>query len=141
MMKINPLHALTVPAVAIGIFVLWRAFHHDVNNLPVVDEQPPGKYFLLLKETGSGQHDAAIVIKSDDGKKIVLPGVAKGDINSPVNNQRLITFSSTSKGCEGSVVELLQYGGSVKVIGPVSVDPSCSLDQELPENTVLKNFK
>ena len=140
MMKINPLHALTVPAVAIGIFVLWRAFHHDVNDLPVVDEQPPGKYFLLLKETGYGQHDAAIVIKSDDGKKTVLPGVAKGDINSPVINQRLITFSSTSKECEGTVVELLQTGGSVKVIGPVSVDPGCSLDQELPENTVLKKL-
>lgn len=139
-MKINPLHALSVPAVAIGVFVLWRAFHHDVNDLPAVDKEPPGKYFLLLKETGSGEHDAAIVVKSDDGKKTVFPGVAKGDINGPVSNQRLITFSSTSKECEGTVVELLQYAGSVKVIGPVSVDPSCSLDQELSENTVLKKL-
>ncbi|APC19475.1 hypothetical protein BLL42_27460 (plasmid) [Pseudomonas frederiksbergensis] len=139
-MKVNPLFALSAPAVIIGAFVLWRVFHHDVSDLAAVDAQPPGKYFLLLKETGSGQHDAAIVVKSADGKQTILPGVAKGDINSPVGNQRLITYSPTSKGCEGIVIELLQFGGSVKAMGLGRIDPGCALNQELTEGTVLKKL-
>ncbi|MCP1515552.1 hypothetical protein [Pseudomonas rhodesiae] len=135
---VNPLFALSVPAVAIAVLVLWRSFHHDVSDLSAVDKQPPGKYFLLLKETGTGQHDAAIVVKSSDSKKTVFPGIAKGDINSPVANQRLITFSPTGEGCEGDVVDLYQAGGTVTVIG--SIDPSCSLHQELANDTVLKKL-
>ena len=137
-MHVNPLYALSVPVVAIAVLVLWRSFHHDVSDLSAVDKQPPGKYFLLLKETGTGQHDAAIVVKSSDGKKNVFPGVAKGDINSPVANQRLITYSPTSEGCEGNVVELYQAGGTVTVIG--SIEPSCALYQELGNATVLKKL-
>ena len=82
MMKINPLHAFTVPAIAFGIFVRWRVFHHDVSDLAAVDKQPTGRYFLLLKG-GAGQHDAAIVVKTADGKQSELPGVAKGASTAP----------------------------------------------------------
>lgn len=135
---VNPFYALSVPVVAIAVLVLWRSFHHDVSELSAVDKQPPGKYFLLLKEIGSGQHKAAIVVKSSDGKKTVFPGIAKGDINSPVANQRLITYSPTSEGCEGNIVELYQAGGTVTVIG--SIDPGCSLYQELANATVLRKL-
>ena len=135
---VNPFYALSVPVVAIAVLVLWRSFHHDVSELSAVDKQPPGKYFLLLKELGSGQHKAAIVVKSSDGKKTVFPGIAKGDINSPVANQRLITYSPTSEGCEGNIVELYQAGGTVTVIG--SIDPGCSLYQELANATVLRKL-
>ncbi|WP_421560488.1 hypothetical protein [Pseudomonas sivasensis] len=139
-MKINPLIVFPAAAVVAGAFVLWRVFTHEVSDLPELDAQPPGKYFLLLKETEPGQHEAAIVIKGSNGSQIVVPGIAKGGINSPVVNQRRITYTPTDKGCKGITFELLQISGSVEVLGLGSREESCELPDELIEGAVLKKL-
>lgn len=58
--------------------MLFGVFNHEVSDLAEVDAQPPGKYFLLLKETGTGQHEAAIVVKGSNGSQVVVRGIAKG---------------------------------------------------------------
>lgn len=139
-MKINPLIVFPAVAVVAGAFVLWRAVTHEVSDLAAVDKQPPGKYFLLLKETGAGQHEAAIVVKGSNGSQVVVPGIAVGDINSPVVNQRLITYTPTDKGCEGITFELLQISGSVEVLGLGAREVSCKLPDELIDGAVLKKL-
>ncbi|MEE4123958.1 hypothetical protein [Pseudomonas viridiflava] len=139
-MKVNPLFVFPATAVVVGAVVLWRVFTHDISNLKDVENQPPGNYFLLLKETGAGQHEAAIVVKRSNGSQVVVPGVAKGDINSPVVSQRSITYVPTDKGCEGIIFEFLQISGTVKVLGLGTRQESCELPDELIDGAVLKKL-
>jgi hypothetical protein len=139
-MKLNPLVAFPIAAGVIGVVILWNSFHHKVSDLAVVDAQPSGKYFLLLKETGPGQHDSAIVLKEAERKQAVISGVAKGDINSPVLNQRLITFTPSDKSCFGTTVLLQQTANEVLVFEMSATDPGCTLGQAISNGTVLKKL-
>jgi len=140
-MNLNPLAVFPIAAVAISGVILWNSFHHKVeDDLGIMNGQPSGKYFLLLKETGPGQHESAIVIKDVNGHQTVISGVAKGGINSPVLNERFITFIPADEKCSGTTITLEQISDTVTIIEMGATDPGCNLDQIISMSTILKKL-